>query len=279
MLRAVRLILIFGVLHISLYIFGQQEYPVTKSFNGKIKSIRETKYSVPKPDISQNKEFIILDARYHYNKFGNITKSYFYSADTLFSYVQFTYNLSNIIKESVELNPDQTPYLKIKYSSNDKGIVTKESYIRDFQKSYDLQRQSINVEYEKYYNNLFTIVQYKNDVKGNVIEKRHFSNDNRLLFKYLYKYDYKHNLVEIKFYNNSGKLSWRKKMIYSPQNQMTSSKLYKSNRIAQSSKFDYKLDPHENWIECIETRTIYNNFFADDINNNTLITIRKIEYW
>ncbi len=135
------------------------------------------------------------------------------------------------------------------------------------------------MEYDKYYQNLFTSIICKNDFKGYILEEKYITQNGTLSFKLLYNYDYKYNRVGIKYYNKSGHVSWRKKLKYDSLGNAMESKLYESNRLALVSKFEYEFDMNNNWIKRIETRKLYDNFFADNLNENSHTTIRKIEYY
>lgn len=261
------------------FAFSQQTDLKKNSLYGNIKSIRETTYSIPKHGANIGKKTITTDYKTNYNIEGNKQKTSEYKDGLLFSYTLYNYNQNNIITSSYEYNANNSLYLSISYKNKKKETETVAYYNRDLQKSYDDQRQSIDVEYEKYYNNLFTSILYKKDYKGYVLQELYFSQDSILLHKYLYKYDYKYNKVEIKYYNSSGNVSWRKKIKYDSKGNITEEKLFESNRIALVSKFTYEFDQYKNWIMREETRKLYDNFFSDNLNDNTVITNREIDYY
>ncbi len=246
---------------------------------GKVKSIRETNYSVSNKPENNSQENIVLDNLTSFNLDGDRQKKSEYKDGVLFSYITYKYDHKNVLAGSDEYNADNSLYLSISYSSNDKGFVTDAHYNRILQKTYDNDRLSIAVEYDKYYQNLFTHVFYKNDFKGNVLEEKYFTGEGNLSYKLTYKYDYKYNKVEIKYYNKSGNLSWRKKLKYDSKGNKTESKFFESNRLAMVSKYVYEFDQNDNWVKRVEARKLYYNFFATDLNDNSIITIREIEYY
>lgn len=273
-------ITLFIVLYLSITsIFGQKTDLEKADLNGKVKSVRETVYSIPKSPKGNPVLEIIIDNIHHYNELGNKTKSYYHKGDTLFSYSICNYNDRNELSTINEYNSDGSNYLIINFASDDKGIIVSANYNRKSQKAYDDERKSIDIEYDKYYQQLFTRVIFKNDFKGYVIEATYLTANNKLAYRYTYKYDYKYHLVETKFYNNSGKVSWRKTMKYNSDGNLKASKYFESNRIAQTSTYDLESDQYSNWINCKESRVLHDNFFADGLNDNTIITVRKIEYY
>lgn len=246
---------------------------------GKVKSVRETIYSRSNKPGYSGSDSITSDKFITFYPDGKKQKISIYKLGTLFSYTVYNYNEQNVKISCKEYNADNSLYLTITFTSNEDGLITKADYDRLSQKSYDDERYSIDVEYDKYYQNLFTNIIFKNDYKGNILEEKYITQNGALSFKILNNYDYKYNRVGIKYYNNSGNVSWRKKLKYDSKGNVIESKLFESNRLALVSKFEYEFDNNNNWIKRIETRILYDNFFADNLNNNTLTTIRKIEYY
>jgi len=246
---------------------------------GKFKSIRETRFSILKSDSLIQNQTTISDKYSLYDTMNNIIKTFQYKSDTLFSYTTYTYNDDNRLIRSDEFNSDGSLYLSITYAIDSKGFIIQAIYHRTTQKRYDRERNTVDVEFYKYYKDLFAFITFINDFKGNVLEKKYFTSDNNLAFSYNFKYDYKYNATEIKYYNSHQSVSWRKKNKYNTDNNMIESTLYLNNRIALRSKFEYVLDNNSNWVKQIEKRKLFDNFYADDITDNTIITIRKIEYY
>lgn len=274
------LLLLIIVLFQSFSFTNYQKNDLKKSgLIGEVKSVRETTYSVSNKLENKGEENIISDNLTTYGQDGNKLKISNYKDGGLFSYVNNTYDQQGFITESNEYNSDGSLYLTISFFGDDKGIVTKALYNRVLQKSYDDNRSSIDVEYEKYYQNLFTNISYENDFKGNILVEKYFTEEGRQAFKIINKYDYKYNKVEVKYYNSSGNVSWRKKLKYDLEGNTKEIKFFESNRLALVSKFQYEFDQYKNWTYRIETRMLYDNFFADDLNDNTIISIRKIEYY
>lgn len=151
------LLLLIIVLFQSFSFTNYQKNDLKKSgLIGEVKSVRETTYSVSNKLENKGEENIISDNLTTYGQDGNKLKISNYKDGGLFSYVNNTYDQQGFITESNEYNSDGSLYLTISFFGDDKGIVTKALYNRVLQKSYDDNRSSIDVEYEKYYQNLFT---------------------------------------------------------------------------------------------------------------------------
>lgn len=270
---------LLGLLIMSSFAFNLPTTTHSSSMHGKVKSIRETRFSILKSDSLVQNQIPISDKYSLYDTMTNIIKTFQYKNDTLFSYTTFTYNDDNKLIRSDEFNSDGSLYLSITYTIDSKGFITRATYHRTTQKRYDRERNPVDVEFYKYYKDLFAYITFTNDFKGNVLEKRYFTSDNNLAFSYTFKYDYKYNATEIKYYNSHQSVSWRKKNKYNQDNNLIESTLYLNNRIALRSKFEYVLDYNRNWVKQIEKRKLYDNFYADDISDNTIITIRDIKYY
>lgn len=260
------------------YIRNNNQTPETESVTT-IKRIHQTIFSLPKGDKVYDTSNLIFDETLQFNKKGLINQAVQNKSGTLFSYTHFHYDTSNFLLNSKEYNSDNTLYLTINYTHDKKGFITRADYIRTNQKLFDDHRNPVEVEFEKYYQNLYTYIIYINDFMGNVIEKRYYTADNKLSFKYTYRYDFRYNKTEIKYYNNKGSVSWRKKIKYNKEGLMTQYILYMNNRPALLSTFRYLYDNYHNWVKRTESRKLYNNFFAYEVKDNTLITQREIEYY
>jgi len=261
------------------FVLCQQTSLQNNNLSGNIKSVRETEYSIPKQGVNIGQKTIISDRKTTYNPDGYKQKSSIYKNGELFTYTNYNYNSKNIRISSQEFNANGSPYLTITYSSNSDSTEIEALYNRDVQKSYDDQRSSIDVEFDSYYKKLFTRVLSKSDYKGYILEEKYFTQDTIQSYKFMFKYDYKYNRVEVKYYNSSGKVSWRKKIKYDSEGNISEIKLFESNRMAMLSKFEYKFDENRNWTRREETKKLYDNFFSDNLNDNTVITTRDLVYY
>lgn len=259
-------------------LFPQTDVNLSNGLSGKIKSIHERVYSVEKgSEISENN--MLSDQLNLYNKYGYKIKTIHYKNDTIFATIVYELQDDTLLLSSKEYNSNGSLYLSISYYSNNKGHITKAVYDRHNQKAYDDNRKLIDVEFDKYYSGLFTIIEFENDYKGNVLKSTYITNNNSLYCKYLHRYDFKFNRIETKFYNNKNKLSWRKKMKYNNDGFVYEIKLFESNRIARKSEINYTTDSNGNWIKKVEKRELFPNFFAYNLTDATIITNRIIKYY
>ncbi len=249
------------------------------NLSGNVSSIRTTSVSIPTHGVNIGKRNEIVNKIVNYDTSGFILKISNYKKGTLFSYSVYDYDINNRLKNIHEYNGDNSLYLTIMYTSNEDGTIIIANYDRSLQKMYDTERNVVDVEFAQYYKKLFTKVIYTNDFKGYTTKGSYFTADSILSYKYLYEYDYKYNKTSIKYYNSSGNLSWRKRIKYNTDGNAKEIKLFESNRLALTSKFEYKFDQNNNWIKRTETRKLHDNFFADGLNDNTVITTRDIIYY
>ncbi len=244
-----------------------------------VKSIHQTIYTLPKGEKVYDNQYLIFNNKVLYDKKGMVRQTIQYKNDTLFSYTNYYYDTNNLLLKSMEYNSDNTLYLAISFIHDEGGFIIRANYSRTNQKLFDDYRNPVEVEFEKYYHNLFTYVVYKNDFMGNVLEELYYTHDNKLSFKYTYHYDFRYNKTEIKYYNKKGSVSWRKKLKYNKDGLVVQFMLYMNNRPALLSKFKYVYDNSHQWVKRTETRKLYPNFFAYEVKDNTLITLREIEYY
>ncbi len=197
----------------------------------------------------------------------------------LFSRINYHYTDEGVLDYSTETNPDGSRFLNITYKYDENGFLRSKRFNRAEQRKYDSERRKTEVEYEQYYNNLFTEVLYKCDYKGYKLEEEFLKQNGELSFKQTYKYDYKYHLVELKYYNSKGQAEKRVKYRYNQEGDVLESKTFISNRPALISSFSYTYDEHGNWIGRTEKRKPADNFLASDIDTSNILTQRIIAYY
>lgn len=197
----------------------------------------------------------------------------------IYSTLTYFYDSINVPKNAIDRNTDGSIYLSIEYRIDENGFVNEEIYNRDAQKSFDNERKTIEVEFFKYYNNLFTKLVIKNDFTGRVLEQTFIKYNGELSFKYRHEYDYKGNCTTTKYFNANGSLSWQTKFQYDNHNRLKIKKLFKNNYLAQTTNYTYEMDGNENWIERKGTAKVVNNIFGQLLQNKTEITLRTINYF
>lgn len=248
---------------------------VKLNLNGSVKSITQLENKLSSD--STNK--IIRNSTKIFDNNGKIIELLKFKNHKLFSRINYYYSDSGNISYSQETNADGSLYLQIKYFYDEDGYIESKVFDRSQQKSYNIDRQKADVEYEEYYSNLFTKIQYKCDYKGYKLEETYLKDNEELTRKLTYKYDYKYNLVELKIYNSNGQVDKRIKYRYNKYNDILESKTYISNRLALTSTFTYNYDDNENWISRTEKRKLQENLFTTNIDSSDILTQRIITYY
>lgn len=197
----------------------------------------------------------------------------------LFSTLSYLYDSLNGASNATDFNADGSIYMRIDYRFDENGFVNEEIYHRNTQKTFDNDRQTIEVEFFKYYTNLFTRILIKNDFMGRVIDQTFLKENDEISFKYSHEYDYKGNLMSTKYFNENGSLSWQTKFQYDGHNRLKTKKLFKNNYLAQTTNYTYEADENENWIFRKGTTKVVNNIFGQLLQDKTEITSRSITYF
>jgi hypothetical protein len=226
-----------------------------------------------------SKQQIIKNTIETYDRNGRLLELKKLKNHKLFSTINYHYTIEGILDFSLETNPDGSKFLTINYNYDDKGFLRSKHFDRAEQRKYNNERRKTEVEYEQYYNNMFTGVLYKCDYKGYKLEEKFLKQNNQLSYKLTYKYDYKYHLVELKYYNSKGQAEKRTKYRYNQEGDVLESKTYISNRLALSSSYSYTYDIRKNWISRTEKRKLGDNFFASDIDTSNILTQRIIVYY
>lgn len=257
-----------------IYTYTPNSY-VNLNLKGDVKTITQLENKLS-PDSTNN---IIQNCTKYFDNSGKIIELLKFKNHKLFSRINYYYSDSGNIKYSKETNADGSLYLTINYFYNDEGHIESKIYDRSNQKSYNIDRQKEDIEYDKYYNNLFTKIQYKCDYKGYKLEEKYLKDNGELTRNLSYKYDYKYNLVELKIYNSKGQVEKRVKYRYNKYNDVLESKTYISNRLALTSTFSYVYDETKNWISRTEKRKLQENLFTTNIDSSDILTQRIITYY
>lgn len=257
-----------------IYTYTPSSY-VKMNLNGSVKSLTQLE-NILSPDSTNN---IIQNSTKLFDNDGKIIELMKFKNHKLFSKIKYHYSDSGNISYCRETNADGSLYLMVKYFYDADGYIKSKIFDRSHQKSYSFDRQEADVEYDEYYSNLFTKIQYKCDYKGYKLEEKFLKNNGELTRKLTYKYDYKYNLVELKIYNSKGQAEKRIKYRYNKYNDVFESKTYISNRLALTSTFSYVYDENDNWISRTEKRKLQENLFTTSIDSSDILTQRIITYY
>ncbi|NOY50974.1 MAG: hypothetical protein GXO88_10490 [Chlorobi bacterium] len=246
-----------------------------KNLKGEIKNITKLK-SVLNYDAGKQTTENTIET---YDRNGRMLELRKLKNHKLFSRINYHYSAEGVLDHSTETNPDGSRFLSITYKYDENGFLRSKRFNRAEQRKYDSERQKTEVEYEQYYNNLFTEVLYKCDYKGYKLEEKFLKQNKQLSYKLTYKYDYKYQLVELKYYNSKGQAGKRTKYRYNQEGDVLESKTYISNRLALSSSYSYTYDARKNWVSRTEKRKLGDNFFASDMDTSNILTQRIIAYY
>ena len=257
-----------------IYTYTPTSY-VKMNLKGSIKDLTELENRLS----SEENPLIINNSIKSFDKNGRLIQFSRFKNHKLFSKINYFYSAEGNIDHTIESNPDGSDYLKVNYFYDEEGHLTHKIYDRSNQKSYNANREKLEVEYDDYYNRLFTKVIYKCDYKGFKLEEKFLNNKDELTRKLTYKYDYKYNLVELKIYNAKGQVEKRIKYRYNNNNDVLESKTYISNRLALTSSFDYVYDQNKNWTSRTEKRKLQENLFTANIDKSDILTQRIITYY
>ncbi|MCF8350243.1 MAG: hypothetical protein K9H15_03700 [Bacteroidales bacterium] len=245
----------------------------------KAKTIRETKTTIPdsiNPDLESK---VISDKLMTFNKEGFLIETKVYKDGQLYSTINYHYNDNNHPLGFSEFTANGSPYLKAEYVTDEKGYITEAVYDRSLQKGYDHRRTEIDVEFEKFFSNLFKRVIFKNDHKGRALEETYLKPDSSLAYKLIHRYDFRGNLKETKFYNSAGNLSWKKTFRYGKKGFVSEIRMFISNYLALTSTFTYQVDANENWTYRRENRRKEHNIYTTGLSEKKRITKRVITYY
>jgi len=245
----------------------------------KVKTIRETKTSIPDSINPELESKVISDRLLSFNKEGYLIETKVFKAGQLFSTIVYHYDTNNYPLGFKEYNADGSIYLEAVYMTDENGYISEAIYDRSMQKAFDQRRTEIDIEYEKYYNNLFRRVIFKNDHKGRVLEEIYLKPDSSLAYKLLHRYNFRGKLKENKYYNSAGNLSWKKIFRYGEKGFVSEIRMYISNYLALTSTFTYRVDANENWTYRRELRRKQNNIYTTELSEKTRVTKRIITYY
>lgn len=244
-----------------------------------VSSVREFTYSISTDTKSSERKLISSDQYYSFDIYGNLTEILIYQKGRLFSTTKYEYDEMGRKSGYKEYDAQNRLYLSVDYKLDESGRVISEIYDRTYQKMYDDRRKEIDVEYYKYYKNLYTTINYKYNLKGKVVSKEYLKPDSSLSYRNEFEYNYKDVLVERSHYNEDNKLSWQDKITSDLLSNPIKIRKFRNHRLVSETNVVYEYDKYQNWINRIETTTNLDNIFGDDSSEISVTTIREIEYY
>lgn len=246
---------------------------------GNVKSVMETKYSLPGEELNATQEKIVYQKNTMFDPDGYETETILFNQGKEYLISKYLSGPEGKQLEMSEYNPDGTLNLLITYNYDDKG--NKIEAIYHWGEDHKIGEICENTDYyfEIIQNEIFTRILYTNEYRGYCTEEEYVKSDNSLSFKFIYKYDIHGNRLESGYYHGNGRLSWMKKYKYDRYNNLIESRLFKSNRIAVFSTYEYQFDEAGNWISRKEKREVHVNILTAGLDRNDMLTERIIEYY
>jgi len=249
---------------------------------GNVRSLMEIKYALPDENLNAAKEKIVYHKYTVFDQNGYETETILYEQSKEYLISKFRFGQDGKPLEMSEHNPDGTLNLLVTYDYDDKGNIIEANYQwGNERKIGEIGEIAENTDYyfEIIQNEIFTKVLYTNEYRGYCTEEEYYKADSSLSFKFIYKYDIHGNKLESGYYHGNGRLSWLTKYKYDRYNNLIESRLFKSNRIAVFSKYEYQFDETGNWISRKENRDVHLNILTAGLDRNDMLTERIIEYY
>jgi hypothetical protein len=218
----------------SIFVKGQNTDYIKWNLKGKVKSIKESSFSVKEID----GKYVADSLEYYYwnefNSYGNKT------VDTKFlpngisdkNYI-YKYDRNNRRSEENQYARDGKLIRTISYKYDSNGHLIEDSSIEGNGKPGKK-------------------IAYQYDEKWNVIEDDSYNGEGKLQKKFTYKYDTKGNKTENFRYNADGILEKKIFYTYDIQNNIVEESSYKPDgKLIWEYSYMYKYDNQNNWIEKI----------------------------
>ncbi len=243
-----------------------------------VEFIREIIYSTSGSSSNGSGRLISSDKYLSFRPDGNITETLVYEKGRLFSVLRYEYDEEGRKTGYREYDAQDRLYLTVDYKHED-GLVKEERIDRSLQKMFDDKRREIDVEYHKYYQNLYTRIVYDHNFSGKITGATYYNPDSTLDFRYEYAYNYKGHRVTSSYYNSDNKLSWKEKYTNDLTGNPIQIQRFENNRLVSTTIVEYELDKSGNWISRIESVETLPNVFGEKPEANSTVTIREIGYF
>lgn len=244
-----------------------------------VESVREIEYSASDGSGMSRGQIISSDRFISFDPAGNMTETLVYKKGRLFSTLVYEYDENGRNTGYKEFDAENRLYLVVKYDYTDDGKLMREVYDRSYQKTFDDHRNEIDVEYDKYYKNLYTTVEYEYNILGLVTRKSYLKPDGSPDFAYEFGYSIKRYVNRRTYINGKGEVSWYEKISNDVLGRPVDVKKFESSRLFSNTTIEYENDGRNNWITRREITEIPANVFGDPSRTSSEITIRDIEYY
>ncbi len=246
---------------------------------GKIKSLREIKYSLSEAGNTSGKNEIMFQKYSMFDANGYETESTLYKKGDELLTSRYIFGNNDKPAEMNEYHSDGTLNLNVKYKYDDKGYKSEAIYNWADNRVIGEICEKTDYYFDIVQNDIFNKVIYKNDYRGYCEEEYYLKPDSSLSFKIAAKYDFRGNKLESAYYHGNGRLSWMTKYTYDRYDNMVESRVFKSNYIAVLSTFKYQFDSYGNWITRNEKRDVHRNILTEGLDTANTVTERTFEYY
>jgi len=180
---------------------------------------------------------------------------------------------------AVDYNADKSVYLIIEYKYDTNGRVTGEVYDRSWQKTFDKQREPVELEFYKYYEVMFSSIQLKQEFTGRITEQVFTKDDGTTAYKYQFTYDFRGSLKSTKYYNAFGRVVWRTVNTYDRYQRLKQQRMFMDNILTMVTDYTYELDAHENWIVRRADKRVMPNIYTKFVQGGVELTTLKLIYF
>jgi hypothetical protein len=253
-----------------------------RGLKGSIRSIMETKYAVVEDESSDSaivKDTVIYQRQVLYNEFGFETAMHHYMNGVEVASQAYEFGAGGRKIALNKYDGNGTHFLRITYTYDEKGYCIGGVYDWLQKGIYNAISDKEELGIEDIDENLVMKVVYENNFRGLRMEERFLNMSGDITYRNTFRYDYLDKKVEMTYYRASGRVSWRTKYKYDRYGDLDQMRLFKDNRTAIESNFDYEYDSTGNWTSRYEHRRLVKNIMTAHLKGGNTITERTIEYY
>jgi hypothetical protein len=246
---------------------------------GSVRSVMETKYTLADKTANASKDKILSQKYTVFDKNGYEVENTIYQSGEEFLKSTFTFGPDGRPSGMHQIKADGTPNLDVIYEYDKKWNIAKAHYNWSEEHNIGEIGEETDYFYEIVRNELFTSIDYTSEYRGYTTGEKYLKPDSNVSFTIINKYDPRGNRLETAYFHSSGRLSWMTKFTYDRYDNLTESRVFKSNRIAVSSKYKHQFDDIGNWVVRREEREVQVNIFTEGLEQADMLTERIIEYY
>ena len=246
---------------------------------GSVKSVMENLYTLAEGGDNSAKDKLLYQKLTLFNEEGYESGYTIFKDGNPYLIAEYTFDPAGYQSEKHEYHADGTLNVLVKYTYDHKGYRTRADYT--WAEDREIGEFARNTEYyfELLNSDIYTEAIFINEYRGYCTEEHYLRPDSTLSFKFVSKYDIHGNKLETGYFHGSGRLSWMTKNKYDRYKNMIESRVYKSNRIAVISMYEYQFDAAGNWTYCKENRDVHVNILTEGLEKADMVHERLIEYY